>query len=285
MPALCNECHADVEKATGSAFPHPPAADGECLDCHNAHVGTNPSLLDGSEIEVCSGCHEVDTPEFRTRHGGVQASGNGCTSCHDPHGSDKKGMMLPIAHSPYEDGDCSVCHTEGGALVAGAPGLCVDCHDDHAGDPDRPVPHAAVTEGASCVNCHSPHVGRTSTLLVRDGVKATCTSCHDRRRFEKKVQHPESDCETCHDPHGSGVRGLLREDQQDLCATCHENVGEQHFHPYGPPAVDPRTGQYLQCSSCHDPHSSENESLLLFPQDRTLCIQCHQGHNMEIRKR
>jgi predicted CXXCH cytochrome family protein len=75
------------------------------------------------------------------------------------------------------------------------------------------------------------------------------------------------------------------ENQQELCATCHENVGEQHFHPYGPPARDPRTGEDLQCSSCHNPHSSDYKALLTHDLERDLCLQCHQGANFQVRPR
>jgi predicted CXXCH cytochrome family protein len=143
------------------------------------------------------------------------------------------------------------------------------------------VTHAAVTDRQACLNCHSPHAGKTETLLVREDVASTCKSCHDRAMFEKKVKHPEQDCETCHAPHGSQFQGLLVDSQIQVCLTCHDDVDKTHFHPYSGPAKDPRTGEDLVCTSCHNPHSSEFAQLLTHDKARGLCVQCHLGPNLE----
>ena len=169
--------------------------------------------------------------------------------------------------------------------MAEGAALCVQCHDDHAADPDRKVPHAAVSEGVACLNCHSPHSGKTASLLVRDDLVQTCQSCHDRQRFEREYRHPETDCVLCHDPHGSGNRDILTEPEADLCLTCHEDSKERHLHPIGAPARDPRTGEALACTSCHDPHSADYRVLLRHDPERDLCVQCHAGQNYKVRSR
>ena len=103
--------------------------------------------------------------------------------------------------------------------------------------------------------------------------------------LEAKTKHPEvGNCNTCHDVHGSGTAGILREPQSTLCVTCHD-VSKTHAHPFQGPAKDPRTGETLQCTSCHKPHSSPEEHLLIAPKKRSLCVQCHLGPNMEVRGR
>jgi predicted CXXCH cytochrome family protein len=134
----------------------------------------------------------------------------------------------------------------------------------------------------SCLNCHSPHAGETKALLVRDQVDKTCFSCHDRGMFAKEVKHPGyEDCTICHDPHGSDTKSLLQGRQDELCMTCHD-VSQTHVHPYSGPTKDPRTGDEMKCTSCHNPHSTSEEHLLRYEKQRALCVQCHVGPNMEI---
>jgi predicted CXXCH cytochrome family protein len=143
----------------------------------------------------CGTCHDAAASTFQAAHGGIPAGKTGCTTCHDPHGSGKAGLLLAFSHKPYEDKSCEACHGIAGGLDSQPPALCVKCHDKHAGDASLPVPHAALSEGRACLNCHSPHAGKTKSLLVRDDLAATCKSCHDRAMFEGKVKHPEAACE------------------------------------------------------------------------------------------
>lgn len=136
--------------------------------------------------------------------------------------------------------------------------------------------------GSACLSCHSPHAGRTATLLRRDSPAAMCFACHDRSKFEGKVRHKVvDDCTTCHAPHGSANEGLLLEPQAELCASCHD-AEKTHAHVTGAPAIDPRTGKTLRCTSCHSPHASDHESLLRQEKERKLCIQCHVGPDLDV---
>jgi predicted CXXCH cytochrome family protein len=59
-------------------------------------------------------------------------------------------------HSPYEMGECRVCHerndrADPGPVLGEAPQLCLECHDDFAG-----VKKGHPNRGA-CTRCHSPH--------------------------------------------------------------------------------------------------------------------------------
>ena len=64
--------------------------------------------------ETCQRCHDGTSPEFTGKHLGLQAAGLDCGSCHDPHASQRVGMMLPEVHPPFAEGDCAVCHQGGG---------------------------------------------------------------------------------------------------------------------------------------------------------------------------
>jgi predicted CXXCH cytochrome family protein len=282
MPGLCADCHAGVAAQSALPAAHAPAKEGDCATCHDPHVGKGEHLLASGEGELCATCHDVTTPAFRTKHGGIGAGSTGCTSCHDPHGSQKRGLMLAHTHRPYEDKDCAACHDGTSVPAAGRTELCTRCHGEHAGDGSKPFAHAALSTEKGCLGCHSPHAGKTESLLIRDDVPKTCRSCHGRAMFERKFRHAEQDCQTCHEPHGGDNPGFLVEPEIALCQGCHEDVSKTHFHPIGEPAKDPRTGRAVTCSSCHDPHSSDQDALLTGSKDRELCVQCHLGPDLEV---
>jgi predicted CXXCH cytochrome family protein len=47
------------------------------------------------------------------------------------------------------------------------------------------------------------------------------------------------------------------------------------MHPMGKDYKDPRNGERLVCTSCHSPHSSDYENILLGDKQRELCVSCH----------
>jgi predicted CXXCH cytochrome family protein len=70
-----------------------------------------------------------------------------------------------VTHSPYQMGECRVCHARNdardpGPVTGTAPGLCLDCHDDFSG-----VKKGHPSRGA-CTKCHSPHDSRKPKLLL-----------------------------------------------------------------------------------------------------------------------
>jgi predicted CXXCH cytochrome family protein len=282
-PGLCAECHGGVVERAGLSHGHAPAAEGECATCHEPHAGREPGLLASTPRELCAGCHDPQDPAAVRGHRSIAIGGGDCAGCHDPHGSDRPGLFPPFAHGPYEEGRCEVCHSgPGGALEKSGAAACVGCHGDHAADAARSVPHAPLLGEEGCVACHSPHAGKTAALLRRDSVASTCFSCHDRAMFAGEVRHPEQECGTCHAPHGSETPGMLIAPQSELCLGCHD-VAASHVHPYQGPALDPRTGEELTCTSCHAPHSGSFETLLTHDRDRALCVQCHLGPNLEVK--
>jgi predicted CXXCH cytochrome family protein len=284
-PALCADCHQDVADRAKGPNAHKPAKDGQCKSCHEPHVGKAKGLLAAASVtESCARCHDSKGSAFATAHRGYDAGSGDCTLCHDPHGSGKKGLLLANSHAPYAENNCAACHSGKTGLVAEGIGLCVTCHDTHAQDATKPATHAPLQTKEACLACHSPHTAKTASLLRRDDVQKTCLSCHDRGLFDGKVQHPNvTECSTCHNPHGSAVKGILVDTQDNLCSTCH-NPEEKHSHPYSGPSIDPRTGEALKCTSCHSPHSTELPQLLAYGKDRQLCVQCHTGGNMEVKK-
>ena len=101
----------------------------------------------------------------------------------------------------------------------------------------------------------------------------------------KTYKHPpaEEGCGTCHAPHSSDNANLLVMDIEKLCLQCHEKVPKTHLHGMGKtPYVDQKTGQYVNCVSCHDPHSSNNEKMTKGDRRRELCARCHKKGQHEL---
>ncbi len=86
-----------------------------------------------------------------------------------------------------------------------------------------------------------------------------------------RVHYPyeERECGACHDPQSLGS---MVEPQPGLCYMCHEDLSTRYNYLHGPVA-----GGY--CTSCHDPHMSENEHLIRFAGSQ-LCYHCHKEEDV-----
>ena len=110
--------------------------------------------------------------------------------------------------------------------------------------------HAPFARG-DCASCHD---AQASHRLVQDS-PGLCTRCHSGVLTGKKVVHvpAEADCLICHVPHRSAVPKLLSGPVQEVCLACHDRGELEKVH-----------GEILDCTSCHNPHESDDASLLEF---------------------
>ena len=107
--ALCVTCHGDKEIKQGEnkpvRFVHSIIAGAGCVACHDPHATDNPFMLHKPINALCVGCHQalagitrghpvgghpVSGPQERRRPGREL----GCTSCHDPHGSAYRDLLI-----------------------------------------------------------------------------------------------------------------------------------------------------------------------------------------------
>jgi DmsE family decaheme c-type cytochrome len=89
-------------------------------------------------------------------------------------------------------------------------------------------------------------------------------STHDSRNIA---------CVTCHDPHPKGEvpKALLKKPQMLLCTGCHLQKKAQLLRPGHMPL---REGK-MECTSCHNPHGTPNDKLLLQTSVNQNCYSCH----------
>ena len=115
---VCYQCHADVRGQFNLPSHHPvPEGRMSCTDCHPPHsgsafVGGGTALL--SLNESCFRCHPSQRGPYVFEH---EASREGCTVCHIPHGS-VNAKMLTVRDSNL----CLKCHFQqisSGALLIG----------------------------------------------------------------------------------------------------------------------------------------------------------------------
>jgi predicted CXXCH cytochrome family protein len=183
-----------------------------------------------------------------------------------------------------------------GAEYVGAE-TCVECHEKehkyfelakHANvalKTDDDDPSGGSPRGEGCESCHGPgslHVesrGTKKGLIVRSDPQA-CFSCHLGVWGKFRLQHhhpvPEGrmSCTDCHSMHGEDVRatggeGLLGmgiDSKNEKCFKCHKEMRG--------PFVFEHDAMREGCASCHNPHGSTYDKLLVAGQTVT-CLRCH----------
>jgi predicted CXXCH cytochrome family protein len=94
-PETCFQCHLEI--AGRFRLPsHHPVMEGKmsCGDCHNPHkgdviIGSGTAL--STEQDTCGKCHVAQRGPFVFEHEAVR---EGCTTCHQPHGSVNARMLV-----------------------------------------------------------------------------------------------------------------------------------------------------------------------------------------------
>ncbi len=106
-PQACLNCHLEVH-AEFNLPQHHPVREGKmnCVQCHDPHgadiMKTSGGLAMARLNEQCAGCHREQSKRVVFEH---EALREGCTACHQPHGS-----------------------VNGKMLVQPDPNLCLRCH-------------------------------------------------------------------------------------------------------------------------------------------------------------
>jgi predicted CXXCH cytochrome family protein len=104
-----------------------------------------------------------------------------------------------------------------------------------------------------------------------------CYKCHDRKDTNPIVHAAlgMGDCTTCHSPHESSVRPLLKDTTENTCTMCHDAPGREL------PVKHSALQMSKSCVRCHNAHSSTKPKLLR-GEITQLCTYCHTGLKISL---
>jgi DmsE family decaheme c-type cytochrome len=172
---------------------------------------------------------------------------------------------------------CTACHeSEGKSLSASLHGKAQNAR----------TPAAKANQ--SCETCHGPgrehaesgdktKIRRFTAMQPRDA-SDVCVSCHvrDSHAMWKGSMHDMRNlsCVTCHSIHSpkSAAAQLKTVSVTETCVTCHKTEVAKTQRSGHMPL---REGK-MECTSCHDPHGSQNVRLLKAGNwINETCVSCH----------
>jgi predicted CXXCH cytochrome family protein len=247
----CHDPHQSAGKHLMNKFTHNPFAEGQCEACHQPAKDGKVVLTAASSKEVCLTCHSDKGEEIAKAKVQHPGAGGDCTDCHDPHAGNSPGFQKPNA-------------------VA----VCLTCHADQAEQGQKAVVHQpAFVQG--CFVCHEPHGSQNEHLLRAGNWYSLCMECHGSEAEPAKL--PREHMITIFNG-----KVKLPEDYFSRIDPLPVKYGIGHpveHHPVKD-IVDPASGKVIKavnCSTCHQPHSSKHIGLLIGDQENNteFCATCH----------
>ena len=148
-----------------------------------------------------------------------------------------------------------------------------ECHPKNT--EQRTIRHPLYLENR-CLECHvTPQSPQSSAVRARPD--SVCQKCHTDVEWNAAEGHPahppgKEFCVSCHNPHESRVRNLLRDEKHlAACTECHQPfLLAAQSRPYQHQHFDPRT----QCGSCHYAHL-KGQGKYLRKNVSESCLTCH----------
>ena len=281
-----------------------------CSVCHAAHTSEDKPLLvmSADTNDLCLSCHPEQERSATTggatpHHGespllspaqravvaswGSRVGSDGqllCLSCHRVHKSDAPLALLNFA--PRYGEVCSACHPHHEGVV----GSSHDLRIDHPGE--RNIAGLTALETGACGTCHLAHRYAREPVSTAGDPTGQCITCHvegacAQEKAFADVEHPQTACTNCHNPHDRRTDKFLARSEPDLCLDCHTNeatlVGGPHDHSVAAAADWPDNGapDRSVCLSCHAPHSGQRADLNREPAVASAenpdadCLACH----------
>jgi len=286
---LCLSCHTQGLNVPEKGSRH-AALDMGCATCHTTHKVGDPAKkefkfhLTKSTPGLCIDCHDPKDAAIAKAHGNQPIGTADCVTCHDPHQSKRPKLMQAFVHSPFEGGtaSCEACHqpAKNGKVVltqATSKELCLSCHADQAEQHKKKYLHQPAFD-QGCATCHEPHGGENAHLMRAKTPNDLCLECHGPEIKQKKVEG-----ESLVTIFNGKVK--LPENYFNRVVRLPIKYGLGHpvdRHPIKD-QMDPddvtKVRVAINCTSCHQPHSSAQPNLLVKDQANGLvfCASCHKN--------
>jgi DmsE family decaheme c-type cytochrome len=240
-----------------------------------APLTKNPEAKTFVGSEVCGTCHEdigkafAKNPHHVIDQGGKADphgfKGNACESCHGPGSKHVETLSAADIGNPAK------------ISPAAADLTCLTCHRNQP-TPTGRLQSSHARNAVPCTTCHSIHAHGPEGLVARKAsdINAQCEGCHIDVKaafalpFKHRVPEGAMSCVDCHNPHGSFKPGLMQTAyaNEPGCFHCH---GDKR----GPFTFEHAPVLFEGCATCHEPHGSANAKMLIRPEVRLVCLECH----------
>lgn len=214
----------------------------------------------------------------QAEHSGEVELTSTCVGCHE-------GTDTLLATTPHR-----LVFSSEGKRIGNSPASCEDCHLDgekHIAEPaigniTDPAKITSLENHKICTQCHSnPHTPDNPAYNIHSKNKVNCS--------------------TCHSVHHSKEKHLLVSPPNDLCLSCHQEIGGKFFlvshHPVPQKIIlcidchkilelvdKPLSSATVnnECFSCHvefqGPFPYEHEAVKDYTVEKEGCIYCHDPH-------
>jgi len=175
-----------------------------------------------------------------------------CTRCHD------ESEEVPVL---------AIGKTKHGTVADGRTPSCASCHgesDTHANKPadakERPKPTRVFSKKGGT----SPDVQNQACL--------TCHKGGNRMHWETSL-HASRDttCTSCHKVHTQHDKVRDKQQQAQVCFTCHKEQRAQIAKISRHPILEGK----VTCSDCHNPHGSAGPKNMVRDNVNDTCYTCH----------
>jgi len=190
--------------------------------------------------------------------------------------------------------ECSICHYEW---------LDVFMHQKKSTViADLPYKRLVATE-RMCFSCHDGTVVDSRKRVWGYNIHKVGVRPKNINNIPKELPLDEEQkisCRTCHTAHGTGnpkeqsinrsIFLRVKNENGELCKMCHKDKVGHYNHPEKKyinnkeDIILGANGQVI-CMSCHTPHGSSNEKILLYTlKESKICITCHKDKNITYSK-
>jgi len=174
----------------------------------------------------------------------------------------------PVCAGCHEQSHTSITMTAHGAKNDATGSMCQACHGDasaHIQDPAKSKPQNLIKRGTAAEKT------------------AVCMNCHAGSRhlaFWEAGQHARNDvsCSNCHSIHGRNkdpriapFQTTFRENEADMCGTCHQQIRAATLKPSHHPIQEGK----VKCSDCHNPHGALTQAMVKQETVNQQCYSCH----------
>ena len=216
--------------------------------------------------------------------------------------SDAKPIVLAAAASDATKAKAPTAAVDTGPATYVGNQVCLKCHRSQYGSFEQTL-HGQIflhhprdnQEKEGCESCHGPGSKHAKTKAEDSGApgdiisfskdsprpvaerNAICLSCHERgqRTYWDGSVHQTRDlaCTNCHQimEKVSVKFQLLKSTEPEVCFQCHKDIRAKMVNSSHMPLMNGT----IVCSSCHNPHGSATDKMLIEASVNETCYKCH----------